>query len=101
MTRAGPTRRHAFRINVDGEISMNAPETDAVRRDRAALSALIRILYDEDPIAIIVSGSYDEYEPEALTILPRLWACSSVDDVRSVVHEEFVTWFGQSTAGPP
>ncbi len=43
----------------------------------------------------------DEYEPEVGTILPRLRTCRSEDDVRQVVHEEFVKWFDVTTAGPP
>jgi hypothetical protein len=27
------------------------------------------------------------------TIIPRLGDCRSVDDVRRIVHEEFVKWF--------
>lgn len=40
------------------------------------------------------------YEPEVGTILPRLRSCYSPDDVRRVVHQEFVRWFDASTAGP-
>jgi hypothetical protein len=35
------------------------------------------------------------------TILPRLRDCRSADDVRRIVHEEFVKWFDVVTAGPP
>jgi hypothetical protein len=43
----------------------------------------------------------DEYEPEARTILPKLRGCHSSDDVHTVVHGEFVRWFGKDTAGSP
>jgi hypothetical protein len=85
---------------------MSVPKNGATpeesrRSTRAAIAALGRILFDEDPIGIALGSNFDEYEPEAFTILPRLAGCTSVDDVRRVVHEEFVTWFGASTAGPP
>jgi hypothetical protein len=41
----------------------------------------------------------DEYEPEVGTILPRLRDCRSADDVRKVVQEEFVRWFGTENVG--
>ena len=80
---------------------MSVPDDDGKRGDRAAFAALSRILFREDPIGIALGSNLDEYEPEAFTILPRLSGCTSADDVRRVVHEEFVTWFGAATAGPP
>ena len=58
-----------------------------------------QILFEEDPISINFKSNTDEYEPETGTILPRLRECRTVDDVRSIVHEEFVHWFGADTAG--
>ena len=59
------------------------------------------LLFQHDPIEMIFEGdtNTDEYEPEAGTILPKLRACHSVDDVHTVVHSEFVRWFGKDTAG--
>lgn len=59
------------------------------------------ILYELDPVNITFEGiaPSDEYEPEARTILPRLRSCSSVDDARRVIHQEFVNWFGTDNAG--
>ncbi len=59
------------------------------------------ILFTEDPIGINFEDNTDEYETEVSTILPRLQACGTVDDVRVIVHEEFVKWFDAHTAGPP
>jgi hypothetical protein len=93
--------------SVSGELAvfvdraMSVPGDDGKRRDRAALAALSRILFSEDPIGLALGSNVDEYEPEAFTILPRLSGCASAGDVRRVVHEEFVTWFGAATAGPP
>jgi hypothetical protein len=63
--------------------------------------AVAALLFHHDPIGIIFEGdtNTDEYEPEARTILPRLRGCHCADDVRSVVHSEFVRWFGEDTAG--
>jgi hypothetical protein len=58
------------------------------------------LLFRHDPIGINFENNADEYDPEAGTILPRLGGCGSADDVRRVVHEEFVRWFEASNAGP-
>lgn len=83
-------------------------EADEIRRKREELrrryglayDRLSNILFTEDPIRINFGEKTDEYEPEVGTILPRLRDCRSADDVRRVVHEEFVRWFDASTAGP-
>ena len=62
--------------------------------------SVAEILFRHDPIVINFGDNTDEYEPEATTILPRLRACRSSDDVLGVVHEEFRQWFGDDTAGP-
>jgi hypothetical protein len=58
------------------------------------------LLFRYDPIGISFDTNKDEYESEVGTILPRLKSCHSADEVRRVVHEEFVRWFGSGTAGP-
>jgi hypothetical protein len=60
-------------------------------------------LFSHDPIGINFgdTDNPDEYEPETGTILPRLAACTSSDEVLQVVHQEFVRWFDLDTAGPP
>jgi hypothetical protein len=63
--------------------------------------AIAGLLFRADPIGISFENEkLDEYAPEAGTILPRLKACASADDVLRVVHEEFVRWFGADNAGP-
>ena len=60
-----------------------------------------RLLREADPIRLIDIGAPDdEYDPEVSTILPRLREAKSPDDVRRIVHEEFIHWFGAETAGP-
>jgi len=62
---------------------------------------LSELLYRYDPIGLAVAGApKDEYEPEVGTIIPRLRDVTSQDDVCRVIHEEFVRWFGEGTAGP-
>jgi hypothetical protein len=58
------------------------------------------LLFRHDPVGINFGNNTDEYEPEAETILPRLRTCQSADDVRDIVHEEFVRWFGESAGSP-
>lgn len=57
------------------------------------------LLFRHDPVGINFDENTGEYEPEAGTILPRLRACDSAQDVQRVVHEEFVRWFDAGTAG--
>lgn len=66
----------------------------------AAYTMLSDILFSEDPLRINFRDNTDEYEPEVNTILPRLGSSQSVEDVRRIVHEEFVKWFELSMAGP-
>ena len=71
-------------------------------RYRSLHQRLTELLYRHDPVGLAALGSpKDEYEPEVGTILPRLREAKSKDDVRRIVHEEFVHWFeAQETAGP-
>ena len=64
-------------------------------------NAVVALLFRHDPMGINYDTNMDEYEPEAGTILPKLRTCHSADDVRQIVHEEFVRWFDASNAGPP
>ncbi len=57
------------------------------------------ILFRHDPIGINFDDNTDEYDSEAETILPRLRADMTVEEARSVVHEELVRWFSHEDAG--
>ena len=57
------------------------------------------ILFELDPIGINFESNTDEYEPEVGTILVRLQACHSAQDVRRVIHQEFIRWFDKGIAG--
>jgi hypothetical protein len=63
---------------------------------------LTALLYRHDPIGLAAAGCpKDEYEPEVSTIIPRLKDATTAEDVRRIVHEEFLHWFdGEGTAGP-
>ena len=57
------------------------------------------LLFRHDPVGISFDDNTDEYEAEVGTILPKLRHCKSANDVRLVVHQEFVRWFDSATAG--
>jgi hypothetical protein len=63
---------------------------------------LSELLYRHDPIGLAALGApKDEYESEVSTIIPKLKDATSSDDVRRIVHREFLRWFGdEQTAGP-
>ncbi|WP_218188477.1 hypothetical protein [Desulfosarcina cetonica] len=58
-----------------------------------------KCLFEHDPMAINFETNTDEYDPEVGTIIPRLSSCKSQADVQTVIHEEFVKWFGAENAG--
>ena len=58
------------------------------------------LLYRHDPIGIAFGDNPDEYRPEAETIVARLPRARTVEDVHTLVHQEFVHWFDGDTAGP-
>jgi hypothetical protein len=60
---------------------------------------LSELLYRHDPIGLAAAGApKDEYE---CTIIPKLKGASGSDDVRRIVHQEFLRWFeDEQTAGP-
>jgi len=58
------------------------------------------VLNERDPLGLIRLGApLNEYSPEVRTILPRLATAASLVEVRQVVYEEFVRWFGAEVAG--
>ena len=62
--------------------------------------AVSQALRDADPLRLIRRGApLDEYDPEVGTVLPRLRGATSCGDVRTILHEEFVHWFGDEVAG--
>jgi hypothetical protein len=71
------------------------------RRYQTFVAAVERAINDADPIGLLEGGApADEYSPEIGTIVPRVGNAQSVDETTAVLHEEFVRWFGNETAGP-
>ena len=58
------------------------------------------ILAAHDPLGLCAMGApQDEYSLEARTIVPRIDEANSSTELRRVIHQEFVRWFGLSVAG--
>jgi hypothetical protein len=84
------------------------PRIEAARaeRERALIgredlvSRVEALLFHHDPIGLDFGTNTDEYRAEAQTIVLRLDGATDERSVLKVVHEEFVRWFGASTAGP-
>ncbi len=76
-------------------------EVESVREKYGPLfTDILELLYESDPVGINYGDNRDEYEPEVRTLLPRLPAARSCDDVQTIVHEEFLRWFDAHTVGP-
>jgi len=63
------------------------------------VAELEALLFRHDPIGLNFGHNTDEYRSEAETITLRLPRAQSADDVRRIVHEEFVRWFDPHIAG--
>ena len=69
-------------------------------RYESLVAAVERAINESDPIGLLEGGApSDEYGPEIRTILPRIVNGQGLDDVTGVLHEEFLRWFGDGTAG--
>lgn len=76
-------------------------ERDALRQQNGRLfDACVKEFYRADPLKLAPLAPLDEYEPQVVTVLPRLAECTGQPDVQRVLHEEFGKWFG-ADAGPP
>ena len=70
------------------------------RRYQTFVAAIEPAINDADPIGLLEGGAPpDEYSPEIGTIVPRVGNAQRVDEIAAVLHEEFVRWFGNDTAG--
>ena len=71
------------------------------KRYQALAAAIERAINEADLIGLLEAGApADEYGSEVGTILPRITNAQRPDDVTDVLHEEFLRWFGDGTAGP-
>ena len=70
-------------------------------RYQALVAAVERGINEADPIGLLEMGApTDEYAPEIGTIVSRISNAQQLDDVTDLLHEEFLRWFGDGTAGP-
>ena len=70
-------------------------------RYQSLVVAVKRAIDYADPIGLLEGGApADEYGPEIGTIVPRVVNAQSIEELTTVLHEEFVRWFGDDTAGP-
>lgn len=70
-------------------------------RYKNLVAAVERAIDEADPMGLLEGGApVDEYAPEIGTIVPRVVNAQSVEEVATVLHEEFLRWFGDDTAGP-
>jgi hypothetical protein len=77
-----------------------APEREQLKRQYGLLfDTVAALLFERDPIGINFGDNTDEYDPETGTILPRLASAKSVDDVQTIVHEEFCRSFDKVDVG--
>src|SRR5262245_57628082 len=70
------------------------------KRYQDLVAAVERAINDADPIGLLADGApSDEYASEIGTIIPLLANAHRPDDVTGVLHQEFLRWFGEGTAG--
>jgi hypothetical protein len=80
-------------------INRASAEREQIRRqDPQFFAAVSKAMFEHDPMGINFETNTDEYDAEAGTVIPRLSACASAEDVVIVLHEEFQRWF-DVTAG--
>lgn len=74
---------------------------DAMKaRYQSLVAAVARAIDDADPIGLLEGGApADEYGPEIGTIVPKVVNAQSVEEITTVLHEEFLRWFGDDIAG--
>jgi len=69
-------------------------------RYQAVVAAVEHAISEADPVGLLEGGApADEYSPEIGTIVSRVVNAQSVEEVTTVLHEEFLRWFGDDIAG--
>jgi hypothetical protein len=77
------------------------PEREKLKKRYGLLfDTVAGLLFQNDPMGINFGDNTDEYESEAGTILTRLSGAKAIEDVQTIVYEEFCRWFGEVEAGP-
>ncbi|HET7026070.1 MAG TPA: hypothetical protein VFI28_00105 [Candidatus Limnocylindrales bacterium] len=96
-----PDEATGFPPGVVARVQRERAQRAAVRAaDPDRYDKAVEIAFERDPIGLNVIDNRDEYEPEVGTILPRLRGVTDLDQATRIVHEEFVRWFTEPTAGP-
>ena len=76
-------------------------QNEAMPQYQALVAAVKAAVDTADPIGLLRFGApSDEYDPEVVTIVPRVVKAEDISHVRRIVHEEFGRCFGVDTAGP-
>ena len=82
------------------ETNMNAEREQLKKQYGTLFDTVAALLFQNDPMGINFGDNTDEYDPETGTILPRLAGAKSVEDVQTIVYEEFCRRFGDVEARP-
>ena len=90
MWRSRINRKNKALQNIYKEIKEQQPEL---------FKAVSDLMFKHDPIEINFETNADEYDPEAGTVISRLPAANNETDVLDIIHQEFIVWFGEDTAG--
>ena len=88
--RSQVSQKNEARQNIYKEIREQQP---------AFFKSVSDLMFEHDPIEINFETNTDEYDPEAGTVIYRLPTANNEDDVLDILHQEFVVWFGEDTAG--
>ena len=84
-------------MNSQAEDGIATERRQAKARFKALVEAVTKAVNDDDPIGLLRLGMpSDEYSLEVGTVVPRLSHATNVDDVKRILHEEFVRWFAGS-----
>lgn len=102
-------RRPKASTNGDADWERVSVEVRAAREHRLAaldgqellVDELTAVLFEADPIGLNFDTNTDEYAAEAQSIALRLPEVSDLDQLRELVHQEFVRWFDADLAGSP
>ncbi len=79
----------------------SATRKELLRGQEQDVLWLEALFFEADPIGINFESNTDEYRPEAETVQLRKSEAGSVEDVRRIVYEEFIRWFGDDVVGTP
>jgi hypothetical protein len=86
-----------LKVSITKSLAHQASQGNALR-DVERFRKLRSIVNQFDPVQLLSFGApEDEYEPEVRTILERLHAELSEEEVLDIVYVEFLKWFGSES----